>query len=148
MALPSRALLDDWSAEITEDAVTEMKATISVIDPNSETAPSDYDPETDSGTAAIPTTLLDHRRARAQFMRPPSDEAGAAEWSTRTRMVFQVDLLPGDPFIPKGCIVIVHDGGKDPALAMVRYEVMRAVNSSEAALRTIYTASELAKVTS
>jgi hypothetical protein len=146
MALPSRASLDDWSAEITEDAVTQMNGVISIIDPNTEQS-TPYVPEADTGNTSTPATVLDHRRARiAQLIRPPSDASGGQEWSTRTRMRFQVDLLPGDPTITKGMIVIVNDGGKDHALESFTYEVTRAINSSHAALRSIDATSELGKV--
>lgn len=142
MSLPSRASLDDWSGEIAEDAVTEMKGEISVIDPNTETS-TDYDPEGDSGASSTPTTLLDHRRARIQQYRTPSDDSGAGQWNTKTHIRVQVDLLDTDPVIPSGMIVVVHNGGKNKWLEQYTFEVQRSVNSSSAALRTIDAISEL-----
>lgn len=142
MALPSRASLDDWSSEIAEDAVTEMRGEITIIAPQSDDN-TDYDPEADSGGTADSTVLIDPRPARVLRLRAPSDATGAAQWGTKTAVRVQIEIRDTDPLIPAGSILKVLDGHKDKALEAYTYEVTRAVNSTQAPLRTIDAVSEM-----
>lgn len=139
--LPPITSGDDWLAEIAAEALKEFTASIMVILPGFSGR---YDPELDAHVGAdTGSVALAERPARIQHIRLPLETAGSAEWATRRRYRFQVELRPGDPVITKGMIVVVTDGGRDPNLEAFTYEVISATNSSHAAIRTIETITEM-----
>jgi hypothetical protein len=149
-SFPPAAVDDDWAAEIAEEARTEMRGRIEVCRPGK---PTKYDPKTDTGGRAQMQTIIGARPgdetpgrpARIQHIRLPLEQSGAAEWATKRRYRFQIDLFDDDPVIEKGMIVRVLDGGRDGALAAYAFEVLSASGSSNTALRTIETVTEFAK---
>lgn len=149
MALSPIPTADDWPDEIAALARTQFGATIEVLLPGT---PGKYDAKTDSYVGGTPDQIVltgtspDHdipgRPARAQQLRLPIEQAGAAEWSAKRRYRFQIDLLPGDPVITKGMVVRVRRNPRDPSLLHFAFQVTAASNSSHAALRTIETITE------
>lgn len=131
----------EWSDEITDVAVGEMRGKIWVFDPDP-AGKTPYNALTDAGGKPGMVTVLSNRRARIQHGRNPVSGASSDSWDPKRNFRFQIDLLPGDPLILKGMIVRVTDGHKDPSLQQFAYTVESATNSSQAALRTIVAVSE------
>ncbi len=130
----TRAL--SFSEEILDAAREFMTGRIEVIDP-SNVIETPYDPITDTGGTAEPEVLIANRPARIQQLNMPSESASSGEWATKRRVRFQVEILDGDPTLRKGLIVRVLDGAKDPTLEEFRYTISSAINSTQAALRTL-----------
>ncbi|MDL5351094.1 DUF6093 family protein [Microbacterium sp. zg-YB36] len=129
-----------WSDVIAEAARTMFNGEARVMLPGT---PGTYDPITDTVTGGTPPTVAqDWRPARAQHVGMPLETSDGNGWSTKRRFRFQWDLLPDDPIITKG-MYVEYRGGKDPSLARFDYQVLSAVNSSHAALRTVEAMSEL-----
>lgn len=131
----------DWPDEIAAEAVEEMRGEIWVLDPQT-IVNIPYDAVLDTGGESTMRTVLSARRARIQHLRSPNAGASSESWDPKRDFRFQIELLPGDPVILKGMIVRVTNGHRDPALTQFAYTVESAVNSSEAALRTIVAVSE------
>lgn len=129
------------SEEILDAAKEFMTGRIEVIDPsNIITTP--YDPITDEGGTAEPEVLIEGRPARIQHINMPSEMSGASEWATKRRFRFQIEILDGDPTLRKGLVVRVLDGANDSSLEQFTYTILSAVNSTQAALRTIEAVTE------
>jgi hypothetical protein len=141
MALSPVRSESDWSAEILEAAREFMNGELRVMKPGT---PGTYDPATDEATGGTePSVVIDWRPARAQHLRMPVETNDGNGWTSRRRYRFQCEILDGDPLIKKG-LYVEYRGGKDPVLAEFAFQVVSAVNSSHAALRTIETITEAA----
>ena len=137
--LPVPASPDDWPDEILAEAKGQFNCVISVYLPGT---PGEYDFENDEpGDPTDVSILIEDRPARAQHSRRPIDNAQANDWTTQMDYHFQTEILPGDPEIPKGAVVTMT-GGRDPILETYTFNVLKALNSSHAALRTIRTIAE------
>lgn len=140
MALSPIPKADDWPEEIAALARTQFGAIIDILIPGT---PGKYNSKTDLHTGGTPDqVVISGRPARAQQLRLPIEQAGAAEWSAKRRYRFQMDLLPTDPVITKGMVVRVRQNPRDPSLLHFAFQVTAASNSSHAALRTIETVTE------
>jgi hypothetical protein len=129
-----------WSEEIAEAAREFYNGLLTIIDPGT---PGTYDPVTDTMTGGNPDTILiADRPARAQHLGLPTQGSDVTGWNVKRRFRFQCDVLEGDPIIRKG-LVATFTGGSDPSLAEYTFQVVSAVNSSHAALRTIECTTEL-----
>lgn len=144
MALPSPASVTDWSAAITAAVLPLMTGAIEIYDPESATT-TPYDPATDTGGVSTPALFMAERPARIQQL-TSTDLPGTTEWTAKTPYRIQIELRPGDPYIRKGLQVRVTNGDKDPSLTERSYEVISAVNSSNAAVRTINCVSDNTQV--
>lgn len=134
----------DWAASIFQVAQEFMDGELCVIKPGT---PGTYDPVTDGYTGGTPDqVIIDWRAARAQHIRMPLETNDGNGWTTRRRFRFQMELRENDPAITQG-LVVRYRGGKDPVLATLSYQVISAVNSSHAPLRTIETMTEQKPVT-
>lgn len=134
MALPPRSDPSDWSAEIADEAERHMKARVAVYESRS------------VGGARPTLTKLFESKARVQHLRAPTETAQSEEWSTKTAFTIQIPLRVYPGLIRKGLTLRVLDGDKDKALEQIAMTVQRAINSSDAAVRTIVATSELAAV--
>lgn len=132
MALPRPSVSQDWTAPITEEARKHQKGKISVYNAGPR-------------GALVPTAIA-ARPARIQQLREPTTSQVGDQWTPKRYFHFQIDLLESDPLILKGMIVRVDDGHKDKTLEQYAYTVENAVNSSDAALRTIKAVSEIQPV--
>ncbi|WP_406245793.1 DUF6093 family protein [Microbacterium sp. M] len=133
----------DWPLEILESAREEFNGTLIVSKAGE---PGEFDPITGGTTGGTPpTVVLGPRAARAQNLAMPSEINGGDSWETKRRYRFQCEILPGDPSITKG-LIVTFDGGRDPEIEKMTFQVLWATNSSHAALRTIYCATEGARV--
>lgn len=124
MALPAFGAIETW-----QDAIEKVhgshfrKATISVFDGR--------------------TTILAGRPARVQQQRSPAVATDSGQHIAKRAFLFEIELRAGDPVIKKGMLVRVTNGGRDPQLENYGFTVTNSVNSSEAAVRTIETITEL-----
>lgn len=91
-------------------------------------------------------TKLFQSKARVQHLRAPTENMQSEEWSTKTAFTIEVPLNAYAGLIRKGLTLRVLDGHKDKALEQIAMTVQRAINSSDAAVRTIVATSELAPV--
>ncbi len=137
MALPPNLLsTESWWSEIADAARAEFRGVVSILDPsNVVTTP--YDPVTGTGGPGEAAVVIDHRPARIQHLRPPFESDGSAHVDATRRVRVQLDIQAGDPDITPGFIVRVDGGGNDTTLTHYRYKVVSALNSSQAALRTL-----------
>lgn len=87
--------------------------------------------------------ILKDRPARVQQLRTPTVFSDSGELANKRAFLFEIELREGDPIIKRGMLVRVTDGGRDPQLKSYGFTVTNSVNSSEAAIRTIETISEL-----
>ena len=125
---------ESWSAEILEAAREFFNGTIDVFIPGE---PGTYDPVDDETTGGTPATpLISARPARAQHIAMPQQNSDVSGWNVRRRVRFQCEILAGDPVIPRGAVA-TYAGGNDPTLNEITFQVVSAINSSHAALRTI-----------
>lgn len=130
---------DDWSSEIFEDAQSMFDGELCIIKPGT---PGTYVPALDAETGGTPdTVVVDWRPARAQHIRMPMETNDSNGWTTRRRFRFQCEIRDADPLITKG-LVVRFRGGKDHTLALLAFQVVSALNSSHAALRTIEATTE------
>lgn len=131
---PLPPLAPSWSEEILDAARWTFNGELTVIKPG---APGSFNPVTDTETGGTPdATIVGWRPARAQHIRLPIENNDGNGWTSRRRFRFQCEIRPGDPAIQQGMVVRFR-GGNDPTLALFAYQVVSAVNSSHAALRTI-----------
>ena len=127
MALPNFNSFPDW-----QDAIEEIhgahfrRASISIYRPT-------------TGEA-----VLERRSARIQQQRTPTVVTEAGERRTKRSFLFEIELRESDPIIEEDMLIRVHDGGKDKQLEVYGFTVLNSVNSSEAAIRTIEAATDLA----
>lgn len=142
MGIKANPLTRDWEDEVAEVAVGEMNAVIDILDPSGTGTP--YDPSTDTGGLSEPATIITGRPARIQTRREPHTMDAQVVWTTQRRVLIQIELRPDDPIVSKGFVVRVTDGGRDPSLTRYAFEVLNAVNSSHAAVRTIQAIGDLA----
>ena len=139
MALSPISDADDWPAEIRESAREEFNGVITVSKAGE---PGTFDPISGGTTGGTPPTiLLGPRPARAQNLAMPSEINGGEGWETKRRYRFQCEIQPGDIAIAKG-LIVTFDGGRDPEIEKMTFQVLWATNSSHAAVRTIYCATE------
>lgn len=128
-----------WQEEIESVASQFRKAVISVYDPT-------------NLTGGKPTAVISRRRARVQMLRSPAVATDSSQQIAKRPFQFETELLAGDPVIQKDHIIRIHSVESkgsipgDPALLTFVFTVTDGVNSSEAALRTINTLSELKPV--
>ena len=140
MALPRGGR--DWSGEI-RDAVIESGALNGVIRiyKAGSTQPGAHDPYAGSGGEPDVELILGPRDARAQHLRLPVESNDGLGWTTRRRYRFQYQILDGDDDITGDLVgkgySVRFTGGKDPSLQHFSFQVLSAVNSSHAALRTL-----------
>ena len=127
MALPAPRA-GDWRDRIEEKAALFRHAVISVFDPNQ------------SGLVA----LVSRRAARIQQNTSPAIAKDAGEHLAKRTFLMEIHLSPMDPPLPAGSVVRVHSCQRDPNLELYAFTVTNSVNSSEAALRTIQTSTDLA----
>ena len=137
-----RPISDSWEDEIVDAWRETANGTISIyLDDGTEGT---YDPVTDDTVGGTPDTpLYVSRAARIQHLGDGSESSGSYSWQAESRYRFQIEIFEGDPAIPKGAYVKVENGGRDPHLAGTVHQIVRARNSSHAAVRTIHTVSEL-----
>lgn len=127
MALPAIGQAT-WQEEIEEVASQFRGALISVYDPS----------------APGLTAVISRRPARVQQVRTPSIAHDSGQQIVKRPFLFEIELRTTDPLIRKGYIIRIHTCDRDPTLRHYGFTVSDAVNSSEAALRTINTVTELA----
>ena len=138
--LPAPYAEDDWAAEILEDARTQFNGVVTIRMPDAEGS---YNPTADVTTpGAAGAVLIQSRPARIQHIGVPKQRDTQDGWSTEQGIRVQFEILPGDPVIRKGALVDVEDGGRDSALESFVFQVIKAFNSSHAALRTVEASTE------
>lgn len=143
MALSRVSPAGDWPAEILEAARETFNGHLTLYRPGE---PGTYDSKTNTFAGGTPDeVLIADRPARAQHIRLPQEYNDGNGWGTKRRYRFQCEILEDDPAITKG-LFVRFSGGRDPELEKVAFQVVSATNSSHAALRTIETVSELARV--
>lgn len=137
MALPfPPPSTDDWAAEIAEAAGELMGAIISVYLPG--------DPANqDEDGYSPPSVVLSRRRARVQHLKATRELNGEVRPEKRRNFRIQIDLTTDLPIIGEGMFIRVDDADRDPSLEQYVYSVVSAVNSSNAALRTIECVSDM-----
>lgn len=133
--MPIPAPASSWSEEILEAAREEFNAVVTIKEPD---VLGTYDPVLNTRTGgSVGATLISSRAARVQHVGQPRERNDGNGWSTERRIRMQFEILPGDPVIPKGVVAVVENGGEDPQLEEFTYQVLNAINSSHAALRTV-----------
>lgn len=138
--MPIPAPAADWSDEILEAVRGEFNGVVTIKMPDT---PGEYDPTADtSATGTTGATLIQSRAARIQHVGQPKQKDSQDGWSTEQAIRVQFEILPADPVIPKGAEVHVEDGGKDVSLEEYVFQVVKALNSSHAALRTVVASTE------
>lgn len=131
-----------WADEIRDEVVAEFDGEITIREPG---VRGDRDPVSgDYGPFTLGAIVLGPRPARAQHIRLPLDSNDGMGSESRRRYRFQCEILDGDPAITKG-LVVYFEGGRDPELAKMTFQVRMATNSSHAAVRTIETLTEAAR---
>jgi hypothetical protein len=139
---PSRSD-SDWPDEILEEAREEFDGELVIREPGTH---GERDPITGAYAPFIlGAVVLTARPARAQHIRLPLDSNDGNGSQARRRYRFQCEILPGDAAVTQG-LVAYFTGGRDPELAKMTFQVRMATNSSHAALRTIETITEAARV--
>lgn len=134
LSRPPSKFAESWPDEIRDAAVEEFNGSLTVRKPG---VPGVFDPATGSyGPDVLGEVVLGPRRARAQHLRSPRSFNDGNGWQTTISYQFQCEILPGDPSITKG-LIVYFEGGRDPELARMTFQVEFATNSSHAALRTI-----------
>ncbi|MFT4258053.1 DUF6093 family protein [Microbacterium sp.] len=134
LSRPKHLSADSWPDEIAAVARGQFNGTITIRRPGT---PGGYDPITGDRFPDAPGEIvLGPRPARAQHLRAPRVVSDGNGSQTSITYQFQCDLLPGDASITKG-LVVTFDGGRDPELAKMTFQVEFATNSSHAAVRTI-----------
>jgi hypothetical protein len=136
MSLPARTAPGDWPAVIENIAKRYRRAIISVFNP-SDVLDTRYNPLADTGGKSTMVAVIENRAARIVPISVPREFEGKQEWATKEFFHVQIELLGADPLLTKGLILRVVDGGKDATLEQYAFTVISAVNSSDAALRTI-----------
>jgi len=130
----------DWSREIYEAAKELFNGEARVMRPDGK--PDSWDPITGETTPGTPDSVVqDWRPARAQHIRTPLEQSTGGGWSTERRFRFQMELRPDDVPLSKG-LYVQFRGGKDHTLEQFAFQMMSAVNSSHAALRTLECSTE------
>lgn len=133
----------DWAEEIAESARETFDGELEIFKPGT---PGKLDPITGIHAPGTPEEIILSRRpARAQHIRLPLDSNDGNGWQTRRRYRFQCDFLAGDLSVTKGLLVRFF-GGRDPEVPKMLYQVQWATNSSSAAIRTVETLTEGARV--
>ena len=145
-ALPSLREPSDWTAPITAMAKQHMRGVIDIYDPKTSATNGHYDPTTDAQPTSAAVKVLSARAARIQPIRTDQILNDAGEFVIQRFVRFQIEILPGDPFLREGLIVRVTDGGRDSTLTALAFQVLSAVNSSDAAIRTIEAVAQLKAV--
>jgi hypothetical protein len=131
---------DSWTDAILRAASRTFNGVITVRTPGT---PGTFNPTTDvttGGTAGA--VLIQSRAARIQVLGVPREVNGQYGWDSEDHVRFQCEIFPGDPALPKGSVVTIENGGDDPSLTGVTSTVIKALNSSHAALRTIEAVTE------
>ncbi|QIK61804.1 hypothetical protein G7068_16185 [Leucobacter viscericola] len=131
MGLPALGV-NAWQEDVENVAAQFRKAVISIFDSTQEDA---------SGN---PTAIISRRPARVQQVRNPSISHDSGQQLVKRPFQFEIELRPTDPIIRKDMLIRVHFADRDPNLCHYGFTVTDSVNSSEAALRTINTLTELA----
>ncbi len=148
MALPrDLSGTTDWPTEILEAVKAEWNGEYRVRRPD---AAGSYDPAADAWTGGEPgDVVIDWTLGRCQNMLNPSKRA--EDWGTAVerRYLFNGEIHEDDDPILKGYLVewryLPGTPKRDPELEKMFFRVIGASNSSHAAVRTIYTVSELAR---
>lgn len=141
MALPRVSSDSSWSGEILEAAREFFNGTLTITKPGT---PGQLQPDGTRGPSTPGETVIAPRPARAQHLASPTETNDGNGWDTRRRYRFQCEILPGDKAITKG-LVVTFDGGRDPELEKMTFQVLWATNSSHAAVRTIEAITEGAR---
>lgn len=142
-ALPSLREPSDWTAPITAMVKAHMRGVIDIYDPKTAATSGHYDPTTDAQPTSAAVKILSARAARIQPIRTDQILNDAGEFVIQRFVRFQIELLADDPALHEGLIVRVTDGGKDTVLTKFAFQVLSAVNSSDAAVRTIETVAQM-----
>lgn len=124
MPLPNFSDETAWQDEIEAIHAQFRKATITIYDKT--------------------TPVISNRSARVQQQRTPTIATEAGQQIAKRAFLFEIELKAGDPIIKKNMVIRVTNGGRDPQLVNYVFTVTNSVNSSEAAIRTIETITELA----
>jgi len=112
----------NWSQQIADVAEEFMNASIEIQVGQEDTGPTLYE-----------------GKARVQHVRFPREVEDAVQWQGARSYRFQIPLTDDLPFIPKGALIRVSDGQRDPELEEMLFEVVASTNSSHAAVRTLET---------
>lgn len=124
-----------WEDEIAAAAIEQFNGAFVVEQPGD---PGTYDPTEDEYTGGTDATVIQAERpGRIQHVRLPLESSDGDGYTVRRRVRIQCELRDGDEIITKGLVVRVTDGGRDASLEAFTYQVVSAINSSHAALRTL-----------
>lgn len=133
----------EWPQEIRDAVAGDWDGELEVREPGT---PGEYQNGSDTYSAGAPgQVVLSRRPARAQQIHSTDLSGDGNSWETRRRYRFQCDILESDLPVTKG-LVLYFFGGHDPELAEMVFQVVWAANSSHAAVRTIDTITEGARV--
>lgn len=120
-----------WQDEIEEIAAEFRKAVISVYDP------------TQNDSSGNPKAIISRRAARVQQVRTPSISHDSGQQIVKRPFLFEIELKSTDPLIVKDMFIRIHSAERDSTLIHYGFTVADASGSSEAAIRTINTFTEL-----